>query len=566
MKPTASVRQAYAAIRAESRQPIWISRVPEEKALAQATALEQHPEAASKPLYGLTFAVKDNIDVAGMQTTAACPSFAYTPDKNASVVDELLAAGAILVGKTNMDQFATGLVGTRSPFGACSSVFNPDYISGGSSSGSAVAVALGQVDFSLGTDTAGSGRVPAAFNNLIGLKPTRGLISCSGVVPACRTLDCVSIFTKKAALALQVLKAAAKPDPTDFLSRPLLAHKGAAWSHSRFRIGIPNASQLEFFGDTAAESLYRASIDRFTSLGATIVEFDFAPFRKAADLLYSGPWVAERLAAIEAFATSHEADMNPTVARIILGAKKYSAVDTYRAIYQLESLRIESLAQWPLMDCMLLPTTGTTFTHAQIAEDPIGRNTQLGFYTNFVNLLDLSALAIPAGFRSNGLPFGITLVAPAMAEDSLTATAAQFLEEPQTSILPNGFVEVAVLGAHLSGMPLNHQLTSRGAYLRETTRTSPEYRFYALANSTPPKPGLEHVPGLQGPGIEVEIWAIPETEFGSFVAAIPAPLGIGTAMLASGRQVKSFIAEPYALASAIDITKFGGWRAYIASR
>ena len=566
MKPTASVRQAYAAIRAESKQPIWISRVPEEKALAQATALEQHPEAASKPLYGLTFAVKDNIDVAGMQTTAACPSFAYTPDKNASVVDELLAAGAILVGKTNMDQFATGLVGTRSPFGACSSVFNPDYISGGSSSGSAVAVALGQVDFSLGTDTAGSGRVPAAFNNLIGLKPTRGLISCSGVVPACRTLDCVSIFTKKAALALQVLKAAAKPDPTDFLSRPLLAHKGAAWSPSRFRLGIPNASQLEFFGDTAAEALYRASIDRFTSLGATIVEFDFAPFRKAADLLYSGPWVAERLAAIEAFATSHEADMNPTVARIILGAKKYSAVDTYRAIYQLESLRIESLAQWPLMDCMLLPTTGTTFTHAQIAEDPIGRNTQLGFYTNFVNLLDLSALAIPAGFRSNGLPFGITLVAPAMAEDSLTATAAQFLEEPQTSILPNGFVEVAVLGAHLSGMPLNHQLTSRGAYLRETTRTSPEYRFYALANSTPPKPGLEHVPGLQGPGIEVEIWAIPETEFGSFVAAIPAPLGIGTAMLASGRQVKSFIAEPYALASAIDITKFGGWRAYIASR
>ena len=566
MKPTEAVRQAYVRINAETRQPIWISRVPEAIAISQAAALEAHPEAVSKPLYGLTFAVKDNIDVAGMPTTAGCPAYAYTPDKNAHVVDQLQAAGAILVGKTNMDQFATGLVGTRSPYGACSSVFNQDYISGGSSSGSAVAVALNQVDFSLGTDTAGSGRVPAGFNNLIGLKPTRGLISATGVVPACRTLDCVSIFSRQAATALKVLQSAAKLDPSDFLSRPLVASKGAAWPAAKLRLGIPQPNQLEFFGDTEAEKLYRASIDRFTKLGATIVEFDFAPFRQAAELLYSGPWVAERLAAIETFATAHEADMNPVVAKIILGARKYTAVDTYRSIYKLADLRTLTEAQWPLMDAMLLPTTGTTFTHAQVAEDPIGRNTQLGYYTNFVNLLDLSALAIPAGFRPNGLPFGVTLVAPAMAEESLTATAQSFLNEPPATALPNGFVEVAVLGAHLTGMPLNHQLTSRGAYLRETTRTSPEYRFYALANSTPPKPGLEYSPGMNGPGIEVEIWAIPQSEFGSFVAAIPAPLGIGTAKLASGREVKCFIAEPYALATATDITRFGGWRAYMASR
>jgi allophanate hydrolase len=566
MKPTAAVAQAYERIAAETRQPIWITKVEQEKAMAKAVALEQHPEAASRPLYGMTFAVKDNIDVAGLPTTAACPAYAYTPERSAAVVDALEAAGAILIGKTNMDQFATGLVGTRSPYGACSSIYNADYISGGSSSGSAVAVALKQVDFSLGTDTAGSGRVPAAFNNIIGLKPTRGLISATGVVPACRTLDCVSIFARDTQTALHALLAGGKVDAADFLSRPLVGQKGSAWSPDKFRLGVPRASQLEFFGDLEAEKLFRQSVEKFAGLGATIVEFDFAPFRQAADLLYSGPWVAERLAAIEAFASANEAKMDPTVARIILGARKYSAVDTYRSIYKLADLRKITEQEWTKMDCLLLPTTGTTFTHAQIAADPIGRNTQLGYYTNFVNLLDLSALAIPAGFRPNGLPFGVTLMAPAMAEPSLTATAQVYLAEKSSRPLPPGFLEVAVLGAHLTGMPLNHQLTSRGAYLRETTRTSPEYRFYALANSTPPKPGLEHAPGFAGPGIEVEIWAMPATEFGSFVAEIPPPLGIGSARLADGRLVKCFIAEPYALKDATDITRFGGWRAYMASR
>lgn len=566
MKPTEAVAQAYARIEAEAKQPIWISKVPKEQALARAAALEADPTAASKPLYGLTFAVKDNIDVAGMETTAACPAYAYKAERNAAVVDTLEAAGAILIGKTNMDQFATGLVGTRSPYGACSSIYNADYISGGSSSGSAVAVALKQVDFSLGTDTAGSGRVPAGFNNIVGLKPTRGLISATGVVPACRTLDCVSVFAGTTALAMKVLEAANQVDAKDFLSRPLVGAKGSSWSTDKFRIGVPKASQLEFFGDTEAEKLFHAAVERFKTLGATIVEFDLAPFRQAADLLYSGPWVAERLAAIEKFALENEAAMDPTVGKIILGARKYSAVDTYRSIYKLADLRKLSEQQWPLMDVMLLPTTGTTFTHAQIAEDPIGRNTQLGHYTNFVNLLDLSALAIPAGFRPNGLPFGITLIAPAMAEPALTATAQKFLNEANSVELPRGFVEVAVVGAHLTGMPLNHQLTSRGAYLRQTTHTAADYKFYALANSTPPKPGLEHVPGFSGPGIEVEVWAIPVEQFGSFVAEIPPPLGIGSVRLASGNWVKCFIAEPYALATATDITRFGGWRAYMAAR
>ena len=565
MKPTAAVQQSFARIKAETKQPIWISLVDEARALSHAAALEAHPEAASKPLYGLTFAVKDNIDVAGMQTTAACPQFAYRSERNAPVVDALLNAGAILIGKTNMDQFATGLVGTRTPYGACSSVYHPDYISGGSSSGSAVAVALGMVDFSLGTDTAGSGRVPAAFNNLIGLKPTRGLLSATGVVPACRTLDCVSIFTKQSELALRVLKAANQPDPADFLSRPLLAAKGSAWSPTHPRLGIPTPDLLQFFGDTEAERLYRASIDRFVSLGATIVEIDFAPFLEAANLLYSGPWVAERLAAIETFIDRHASEMDPTVAKIISGARKYTAVDTYRALYRLADLRRATEPQWSRMDALLLPTTGTIFTKAEIAAEPIARNTQLGYYTNFVNLLDLSALALPAGFRPNGLPFGVTLVAPAMAEEALTATAARFLDEPLAPAVPRGFVEVAVLGAHLSGQPLNSQLTSRGAYLVETTRTAPDYRFYALANSVPAKPGLLHAPGFVGPGIEVEVWALPASEFGSFVALIPPPLGIGTVTLASGRPVQCFLAEPSGLTDAREITALGGWRAYLAT-
>ncbi len=375
-------------------------------------------------------------------------------------------------------------------------------------------------------------------------------------------MDCVSIFAREEALAWQVFRCAARPDPADWLSRPWAPGPGAAWNPRQPRLGVPRPEQREFFGDDAARQLYEAYLEAAKQAGATLVEFDYAPFREAAALLYSGPWVAERLAAIESFAAAHEADMNPVVAKIILGARKYSAVDTFRAQYRLAEVQKATLAAWSNFDAMLLPTTGTIFTHAQIAEDPIGRNTQLGYYTNFVNLLDLSALAVPAGFRPNGLPFGVTLIGPAMADASLLATA-QALGGRAISADTPGFVDVAVVGAHLSGQPLNGQLTSRGAWLKQSTRTAAPYRLYALANTQPLKPGLVRETGFSGPGIEVEIWSVPETNFGSFIAAIPPPLGIGSVEMADGRWVKCFLAEPYALAGALEITKLGGWRAYL---
>jgi allophanate hydrolase len=396
------------------------------------------------------------------------------------------------------------------------------------------------------------------------LKPTRGLLSATGVVPACRSLDCVSVFARELSLAQTAFEAAAKVDASDFLSRPWWPGKGSTWNPAQVRVGVPRAEQLEFFGDEAAQQLFAAAVANAKARGAEIVEFDLAPFRETANLLYSGPWVAERLAAIESFATAHEAEMNPVVAKIILGARKYTAVDTFRAQYRLEELRKTTASVWAAFDVMLLPTTGTIFTHAQVSEDPVGRNSQLGLYTNFVNLLDLSALAIPAGFRPNGLPFGVTLIAPAMAESSLTATARHWQGE-RSAPSTKGFVDVAVLGAHLRGQPLNWQLTSRGAWLKETTKTAKEYRFFALANSQPPKPGLVRQPGFAGPGIELEIWSVPEAEFGSFVAAIPSPLGIGTVELIDGRLVKCFLAENYALEGAKEITALGAWRAYLAT-
>ena len=535
------IEEIYTRIEREGLRPIWISLVPKEQALARAAAMD-----SNLPLAGMPFAVKDNIDVAGMPTTAGCPAFAYTPAQSAPVVDALLAAGAILIGKTNMDQFATGLVGTRSPYGACGSVFDARYISGGSSSGSAVAVASGLVRFALGTDTAGSGRVPAACNNIVGWKPTRGMVSAQGVVPACRTLDCVSVFTRDCADALRVMKVIAVP-----------AHTASPWLGGPFRFGIPASDQLEFFGDADVAALYQQAIQRFTQLGGTPVEIDFAPFRAAADLLYSGPWVAERLAAIEDFFHAHAEAMDPTVRAIIGGAARYTAVDTYRAMYRLAELKKRTESQWACMDVMLLPTTGTTYTIDQVRTDPLKLNSNLGYYTNFVNLLDLAALAIPAGFRPNGLPFGVSLIGPAGSDAALLMLADQ--QYPDT---PPGCVAVAVLGAHLTGQPLNWQLTQRGARLMKTCRTAPGYRFYALSGTVPAKPGLVRAPGFDGPGIEVEVWAMPEQNFGGFVAAIPPPLTIGSATLDDGSVVKCFLCEPYAIASAEEITVLGGWRAY----
>ncbi len=571
-RPTEIVEEVYTRIAKHGKLPVWIEVVPREYALARAAELEASPGARKLPLYGVPFAVKDNIDVAGMPTTAACPAYAYTPTKSATVVEQLLAAGATLIGKTNMDQFATGLVGTRTPYGPCSSVFDARYISGGSSAGSSIAVAAGLVSFSLGTDTAGSGRVPAAFNNIVGVKPTKGAISTEGVVPACRSLDCVSIFALTSSDALMVLNAAGR-------------RVGAAspWLNGPFRFGVPSASQLEFFNDTAAAELFVKSEKRLEQLGGTRVEIDFAPFRATAELLYSGPWVAERLAAIRPFFTAHESEMEPTVRAIIGGATRYTAVDAFEASYRLADLQQKTLAVWNNIDVMLLPTTGTTFTIDEVLADPVALNTKLGFYTNFVNLLDLAAMAVPAGFRNNGLPFGVSLIGQAGTDTALLHLAdrfhrAQALNLGGTKVAladtpalvklatPPGCVLVAVLGAHLTGQPLNWQLTDREARLVRTCRTAPGYRFYVLSGSVPPKPGLVRDDSVSGPGIEVEVWAFPEDKFGGFVALIPPPLSIGSATLEDGSVVKCFLCEPYAIASAEEITGLGGWRNYLSRR
>ncbi len=564
-KPTELVRAIYDRIEKEPLTPVWISLVPRDAALSRAAALEAG--SSDLPLYGVPFAVKDNIDVEGLPTTAGCPAFSFDPQASAPVVTKLQEAGAILIGKTNMDQFATGLVGTRSPHGACSSVFDPRYISGGSSSGSAVAVAQGLVAFSLGTDTAGSGRVPAAFNGLVGLKPTRGLLSTRGVVPACRTLDCVSIFTPSSADAAKVLSAARGLDPGDPYSREPKPGDGAApWLGGPFRFGVPPANQLEFFGDNDAAALYSRAIERLESLGGLKVEIDFSLFRAAADLLYSGPWVAERAAALGEFLNTHGSDMDPTVYKIISGATRYSAIDGFRAQYRLEELRRAAESEWRKMDILFLPTTGTIFTHEAVQAEPIQRNTDLGFYTNFVNLLDLAAVALPAGVRPNGLPFGVSLIGPAFSDEALLTLAGQFSGEASAIGVPSGCIEIAVVGAHLSGQPLNRQLTDRGARLQSTTRTGGQYRLYALPGTTPPKPGLVRDAAFSGPGIEVEVWNMPEQHFGTFVAGIPTPLSIGDVQLQDGCWRKCFLCETAAIEGAQEITAYGSWRTYLSRK
>ena len=545
MSLTEKISAAYELIRQRGERPVWIHLIPEEVSLARAEAVSEDDKL---PLSGMTFAIKDNIDLGSVPTTAGCPEYQYVPSVSATVVERLMTAGAIPLGKTNMDQFATGLVGTRSPYGACSSVVDARYISGGSSSGSAVAVAAGLVDFSLGTDTAGSGRVPASFNGIIGLKPTRGAISTAGVVPACRSLDCVSIFARDCAIAARVFDAAREP----------VRKQRKAWPARGFQFGVPHGEMLNFFGDDSAPALFEAAVARLEAMGGKRVAFDYTPFRDAAQLLYAGPWVAERLAAVRDFAEAHPEALHPITARIILGAKSLTAVDAFEAMYKLEAFARAADLEWRKMDFMLLPTAGAACTHEQEAAEPIALNTNLGYYTNFVNLLDLAALAIPAGIRSNGIPFGVTLIGPAWSDEALLNTAQE-----SHPYCPAGYVPLAVCGAHLTGQPLNHQLTSAGAFLIEWTRTSPEYRLYALKGTVPPKPGLVFAP-LGGSAIEVEVWAVPEATFGPFVAAVPPPLAIGSGKLASGRTVKSFVCEPWALNDATEITELGSWRRYLA--
>lgn len=551
--------------RCDSRgaDPTWITRLSRERVLAAADAADRLPEPA--PLRGLTFALKDNIDLAGVPTTAACPEFTYTPARSATVVERLLGAGAVPLGKTNLDQFATGLVGVRSPYGVPANPFNPAFIPGGSSSGSAVAVAAGLCDFALGTDTAGSGRVPAALNNLVGLKPTRGLLSTRGVVPACRSLDCVSIFTRTVAEAAQVLRVTAAYDPEDPFSRPCEAPTPGPGSP--LRVGVPGPDHLEFFGDSDAAVLFSAAVDRWRMLGATVVEIDYAPFREAARLLYDGPWVAERYAAIRNILERRPEALLPVTRGIVEAAGSLRAVDAFEAMYQLAACRRRAEAVWSAIDVMLTPTIGTAYTVAQVSADPLRLNSRLGYYTNHMNLLDLCALAVPAGFLATGVPWGVTLSAPAWHDDRLLQLGAQFLGEaaPEPALARHTpLAQVAVCGAHLSGLPLNPQLLALGARRVRATRTAPSYRLYALAGAMPPKPGLVRAGSAEaGAAIDVEVWELPMSAYGAFVAGIPAPLGIGSVRLEDGSSVQGFLCESAAVEGARDITSWGGWRSYL---
>ena len=559
---------------------IWIQQLTREQLEPYLHNLRQHsPD--SLPLYGIPFAIKDNIDLAGIPTTAACAAFAYTPSHSAFVVQRLIDAGAIPIGKTNLDQFATGLVGTRSPWGACRNPFNKDYISGGSSSGSAVATALGLVSFALGTDTAGSGRVPAAFNNIVGVKPTRGIVSISGVVPACRSLDCVSLFALTTDDANLILGQMAVYDAADSYARPnpfANTQRQYGMASGSFLFGVPAVAQLEFFSDASARALFAASISKLEALGGIKTDIDFTPFMSAARLLYDGPWVAERFIATEAIINGQADAMLPVTRTIIDKAKDKSAVDTFKAEYQLAAYRRQAEQILASVDFIVTPSAGTIYSIAQVEQDPIALNTQLGYYTNFMNLLDCAAIAMPAGFLGNGLPWGITLFSNAMQDRMLLSFANRWQQALQLPLgatqqrLPAGtsttanfskYIPLVVCGAHLDGLALNWQLRERGARFIEKTTTSTHYRMYALPGGPPHRPGLIR-DEQHGSAIEVEVWQVPAEAFGGFVAAIPAPLGIGKLELADGRWLPGFICEGHAVAGSSEITELGGWRRYIA--
>lgn len=537
--------------RADEADPaVWIQRFSRDEALARA---RQAPPGA---LHGQLVAVKDNIDVAGVPTTAAFPVDTPPATHTAPCVDRLEAAGAVVVGKTNMDQFATGLVGTRSPYGVVRSAVDPRFVAGGSSSGSAVAVALGHADIALGTDTAGSGRVPAAMNGIVGLKPTRGLVSTAGVVPACRSLDTVSVFARTAAEARLALGVMMGPDAR----RATRDAGGDLAATAAPRIGVPHPGALDFFGNDDGPALFRGAVDRLAALGAKVVEVDIGPFLEAGALLYGAGWVAERLLAVGDRLRAHPSAADPTVAGIILGAANLTAEDVWRGLHRLEDLCALAAPAWREMDALLLPTAPRAWTPEEVAADPLGTNAVLGHYTNFVNLMDLCALALPAGVGATGAPFGVQLIGPAFSDVLLCDIGVRYEGAPAA-----GRILLAVVGAHLTGQPLNGQLTSRGARLVRQTHTVADYLLYALAGGAIPKPGLVRVDPGQGAAVEVEVWEMDHRALGSFMGDVPPPLAIGTLALDDGSQVKGFLCEPHAVQDAADISSFGGWRAYLAA-
>lgn len=572
----AMIDAVHARIEAADDPGIFIHLAGKARMLAQAQELGPFDPVA-KPLWGVPFAVKDNIDVAGMPTTAACADYGYVPETDATVVARLKAAGALVVGKTNLDQFATGLVGVRTPYPIPRNAVDASLVPGGSSSGSAVATARGIVSFALGTDTAGSGRIPAGLNNIVGLKPTVGALSAAGVVPACRTLDCVSVFALTVDDAYRVFSVAAARDATDPYSRDM-AVQPLATRPPVLSVGVPAKSDLQFFGDASMQAGFEAALATLEALGCRLVEIPFGDFYATANLLYEGAWVAERYAAIRDFMDANEAAMHPVTRKIIGGARSLSAADAFKGLYALQAYKAKLAPVIALVDLFCVPTAPTHYALDAVLADPIATNSRLGTYTNFVNLLDMCGIAVPTGKRDDGLPMSVTLLAKA-GMDGLTAALARDIHAgsglplgatgwrqldiaPAVSPADDGMIDLVVVGAHLSGMPLNGQLRRLGAQFSRAARTSAAYRLYALADQSVAKPGLIRVTE-GGAAVEVEIWRLSADAFGRFVAAIPSPLGIGTIELDDGSSAKGFLVESAGLSGASDISSFGGWRRFV---
>ncbi|WP_214104993.1 allophanate hydrolase [Acrocarpospora catenulata] len=547
------ITEVYRRIKERGDDGIWISLRPEAETLASIG--EGDP---SLPLYGIPFSVKDNIDVAGMATTAACPAFAYQPPVSAPLVDRLLRAGAVLIGKNNLDQFATGLSGSRSPYGAVASPLVPGLVAGGSSSGSGAAVSAGLVSFSIGTDTAGSGRVPAVLTGTVGLKPSRGLVSTLGVVPACASLDCPSVFALNVPDASLILSTIAGFQPDDPWSRelPTSAYR------ERLRVGVPDLELADFLGDEPAKTGFAKAVARLAGLGHELVPVDLEPFLAAGRLLYEGPWVAERRAALGVFTDAHPEALHPVTAQVLATADGVTGAATFQGLHALQRLRMETRAAWQAMDALLVPTVPTTFTLAEMAADPIGRNSALGRYTTFANLLDLAGVAVPAGLTSAGRPHGVTLLAPAGSDGLLAGLATAFHESVGGDAgatpyrLERGLL-LAVVGAHRTGQPLHPELAARGAVSAGVARTAPVYRMYDLGD----RPGLVRDPG--GDTIEVELHRVTPEALGRLLVTIAPPLGLGTVELSDGRRVQGFLCEPYAIPAATEITAYGSWPEYL---
>jgi len=546
--PQEIIEQVYARIDEVADPGIFLCLFPKEQLLEQAAALGAYDP--SRPLWGVPFVIKDNIDVAGHPTTAACPDFAYVPKDSAFVVEQLLEAGALLIGKTNLDQFATGLVGIRTPYGAPKNAIDPEIVPGGSSGGSGVAVAHGIASFSLGTDTAGSGRVPAALNNIVGLKPTLGAISATGLVPACRTLDTISVFALTVADAYKAYSAAAVYDQVDSYARDIAAPQMVAPPRAP-KIGVPSKASIRFEGDDAQAKSFADTVAALKSGGAQITEIDFTPLYEIAQMLYFGAWVAERYVATQSLMDGNPEALFPVTRKIIGSAVGKTAAGTFEDFYKLKDLIAAAKPAIDACDALCVPSIPTFATVAALEADPMGPNNMLGTYTNFVNLMDMCGIAVPTPPRPDGRPGSVTILAEAGADAKVAALASQieawgarslgatswpFVPTPLPDEPAADAIRIAVCGAHMSGLPLNHTLTERGAAFVRADKSAPDYTFHALPGGGIARPGMVRVAPGKGAAIALELWDMPARAFGSFMKTIPAPLGIGTLALADGRR------------------------------